>query len=349
MNPLISILIPTLDRPHYLKEAINAALAQTYRNIEVLVFDNGTLDETLAVVQEAAHHDARIKFQRNPRDLGMSANFNALADAARGEFLVAIGDDDRLLPEFVSRLVGVMEPDACAAFSNHYLIDAEGRRLDEESREHTRQYGRDTLPSGVMENADAAAWRRSIPMSATLLRTASMQRLRFREDLNTPDVEFFIRLADEGGRFIFLPEYLMEYRIHQGTVTAGGHWNEQLVECLASVRVKPEVEPLKRQFLTPMVVNAVSRCLQRGNMEMARAFLSNEYYPRRGRVRASSDGNGDLGCGSIPEIRDENGNALRYALGSVLQGFCANLPASVGAPIYRAVRRVSLAGTSKTP
>ena len=115
--------------------------------------------ETLAVAGDAARRDPRVRFQRNERNLGMSANFNALARAARGEFLVAIGDDDRLLPEFVSRLVGVMRPELGVAFSNHYLINAEGTRLEPESREYTRHYGRDTIPAGVLENADAAAWR----------------------------------------------------------------------------------------------------------------------------------------------------------------------------------------------
>jgi hypothetical protein len=78
-----------------------------------------------------------------------------------------------------------------------------------------------------------------------------------------------------------VPEYLMEYRIHLGAVTANGLWSEEPVECLTSIEVKPEIEPHKRQFLIPMVVNAVSRCLQQGNMERARAFLHNRYYPRR--------------------------------------------------------------------
>ena len=50
--------------------------------------------------------DPRLTYRRNERNLGMCGNFNALADAARGEFFVAIGDDDRLLPEFASRLGG---------------------------------------------------------------------------------------------------------------------------------------------------------------------------------------------------------------------------------------------------
>jgi len=346
MTPLVSIIIPTFDRPRYLKEAIESVLAQTYSNIEVLIFDNGTLDETLAVAGDAARRDRRVRFQRNERNLGMSANFNALARAARGEFLVAIGDDDRLLPGFVSRLVGVMRPELGVAFSNHYLINAEGTRLEPESREYTRHYGRDTIPAGVLENANAAAWRQSVPMSASLLRTADLQRLRFREDLNTPDVEFFIRLALQGARFIFVPDYLMEYRIHLDAVTASGLWTEQLVECLTPIEVKPEIEPYKRKLLIPMVVNAVSRCLQQGNMERARAFLRNKYYPRGHRLWWKGSGYRPLSPGLAPEVRDEEGRALRYALGRLLQGFCANLPASVGSPLYRAVRRVSLGGFS---
>jgi len=230
------------------------------------------------------------------------------------------------------------------AFSNHYLINAEGTRLEPESREYTRHYGRDTIPAGVLENADAAVWCQSIPMSASLLRTTDLQRLRFREDLNTPDVEFFIRLARQGARFIFVPEYLMEYRIHLGAVTASGLWTEELVDCLTPIEVKPEIEPYKRKLLIPMVVNAVSRCLQQGNMERARAFLRNKYYPRGDRLWWSGSRHRPLSPGLAPEVRDENGRALRHALGRLLQGFCANLPASVGSPIYRAVRRVRLGG-----
>ncbi len=335
MTPLVSIIIPTFDRPRYLREAIDAALAQTYAEVEVLVFDNGTMEETLAVGEEAAGRDSRVRFQRNERNLGMSANFNALGAAARGEFLVAIGDDDRLLPDFVGRLVEAMRPDVRVAFSNHYLIDSEGRRLEEESVAYNRKYGRDQLPAGVLQNPEAAAWRQSIPMSASLLRTADMQRLRFREDLNTPDAEFFIRLATEGARFVFLPDYLMEYRVHLGAETVSGLWSEQLVDCLTPLKVKPEIEPFKRQFLTPIVVNAVSRSLQQGNMAMARKFLRNEYYPRRGR-------GGLAGADGSAPGPNHSGHGLRHMVGSWLQSFCAHLPAPVGGSIYRAVRRASL-------
>ena len=320
MNPLVSILIPTLNRPGFLREAIDSALAQTYPNFEVLVFDNGTMAETRAVGEDVMRRDNRVRFHRNERNLGMSANFNALADAARGDCAVAIGDDDRLLPEFLAQLVPRMEPRVRVVFSNQYLIDASGQRLEERTKAHARRYGRDKLPAGVIEHSDVAAWRLSFPMSASLLRTADLRRLRFREELNTPDVDFFIRLAQEGATFCFVPQYLMEYRVHSAAETAGGLWTEQLVECLSPYEVRPEVEVYKREFLAPMVVNAVSRCLQRGEMERARALLRNKYYPSGTQL------------------------ALSSSLGGWLQGFCAHLPASLGVPIYRAARRARHVG-----
>jgi len=172
----------------------------------------------------------------------------------------------------------------------------------------------------VIEKTDVAAWQLSIPMSASLLRTADLRRLRFREELNTPDVDFFIRLAQEGAAFCFIPAYLMEYRVHSAAETAGGLWTEQLVECLSPYEVSPEVEVYKREFLAPMVVNAVSRCLQRGEMERARTLLRNKYYPTGTHL------------------------ALSSSLGGLLQGFCAHLPAALGAPIYRVARRARHVG-----
>jgi hypothetical protein len=295
MSPLVSILIPTLDRPQYLAEAIDAALAQTYRNLEVLVFDNGTMDETLQIAEQAAR---------------------------------------------VATLAAAMVPPVRVSFSNQYLIDGDGRRLDDRTQAHAQRYGRDSLPAGVIENADVASWQLSIPMSASLLHTDDMRRLRFREDMNTPDIEFFIRLAREGAAFCFVPERLMEYRVHLGAESAGGLWSEQLVECLTSYKVRPEVEPYKRQLLAPIVVNAVSRSLQRGDMKKARALLRNKYYPRR--VTASGEAGGLTGHPLHSGLPRRNGSnpALRHSVGRLLQGFCAHLPPVLGAPIYRSVRRV---------
>ncbi|MBI4324853.1 MAG: glycosyltransferase family 2 protein, partial [Chloroflexi bacterium] len=197
MNPLVTIAIPTYSRIHYLKEAVASALAQTHGPIEVLIGDDGRTESIGEYGRALAFQDRRVRYQRNERNLGLSGNFNALAETAHGEFIVIIGDDDRLLPEFVSTMLAAVQPGIHVAFCNHYLIDSQGARLETESREHTRRYRRDQLRAGLVAHPCQCAWQNSVPMTTTLLRTADVRRLRFHEELNTPDIEFFIRLAQE--------------------------------------------------------------------------------------------------------------------------------------------------------
>jgi GT2 family glycosyltransferase len=321
MKPLVTIAVPTLERLEYLKEAVASALAQGYANVEVLVgVDGEPAREVVGWARESAAREPRVRVRENARRLGLAGNWNALADAARGEFLSIIGDDDRVLPDFVERLVSAIHSNGAAvAFSNHHVIDAAGRRLQEEGERATRDYGRHTLAAGVLADAAACAWRNSVPMSAALLRTSEVRRLRFKEDLNTPELELFVRLAQEGARFVFVPEYLAEYRTHARSATSAGLRSERLARYLMPMRVAPEVERYKRRLLAPMLVDAAGRCLRRGEREQAREFLRSEYYPR-----------------------PFGGASARDALKGGAQRLCASLPASLGCALYRAARRAKL-------
>lgn len=316
MKPLVTIAVPTLNRLRYLKEAVGSALAQTYPNVEVLVGDDGGTEAVRSWCEMLEAEEPRFRYRRNARRLGLAGNWNAVADAARGEFISIIGDDDRLLPNFVSTLVEAAGQSTQVTFSNHFIIDERGERLAAESERCTRRYGRHLIPAGEVENAGAVVWGNSVPMSASLLRTADVRRLRFKEELNTPEIELFVRMAEEGARFVFVPEYLAEYRSHSGSATSAGHRSERLAERLLEIPVAPDTEKYKRQFMAPLMVNAVSRCLQQGHRDEARKFLGNEYYPRGGAAN------------------------LKVGVSSLVQGVCARLPARVGCPLYRLVRRI---------
>jgi SAM-dependent methyltransferase len=306
---LVTVGIPTHARPAYLKEAVEAALAQSHRDIEVLISDDGNLEEIRAIGEARAAADRRVRYQRNARNLGLAGNWNAVADAARGEYLVIIGDDDRLLPTFVERMLTAIG-DADVAFSNHFLIDAAGCRLEEKSLRWTSDYGRAELPAGPLADPASVVWRNAVPMSAALVRTAVVRRLRFKEDLNTPEIELFARLAQEGGRFTFVPEYLMEFRDHAQSATAGGLRSERLVKYLEPLEVAPEVEPQKRRYMEGLLVDAVGRALQLGDVGLARELLRSRYYP-----------------------------GARLTLKSASQRLCAAAP--VGGPrLYRALLRL---------
>jgi glycosyltransferase involved in cell wall biosynthesis len=105
-GPLVTIAIPTFNRAALLRACIQAALAQTYGNIEVLVSDNASLDDTGNVLRE--FNDKRLRVLRQETNIGLLPNWNACLAAAGGEYVFFVSDDDRISPCLVERCVGVI-------------------------------------------------------------------------------------------------------------------------------------------------------------------------------------------------------------------------------------------------
>lgn len=103
--PLVTIAIPTFNRAASVRECALAALSQSYPNIEVVVSDNASTDETQAVL--ATIEDRRLRVIRQATNIGLLPNWNACVDAARGEYFVLVPDDDRIAPWMVERCVAL--------------------------------------------------------------------------------------------------------------------------------------------------------------------------------------------------------------------------------------------------
>lgn len=98
MRPRLTIAIPTFNRADLLGRAIESALAQTSREIEILVSDNGSVDDTPAVIARYAGRGLRTF--RHEKTMSAARNGEFLINQAQGEFFVGLSDDDFLLPEF---------------------------------------------------------------------------------------------------------------------------------------------------------------------------------------------------------------------------------------------------------
>jgi GT2 family glycosyltransferase len=313
VKPLITIAIPTYQRLTYLQSAVESALGQTYPHLDILISQDPTptgLDPDIQAWSQAlANQHPQVRYQANPRNLGLAGNWNAAATAALGDYTVTMGDDDILLPRFVETLVKAAHPDTEVIFSNHFIINSEGVRLVEDSYQWTQRYQRDRMPPGQLACPEAWVWQNAIPIVSALVKTASVQRLRFREDLNTPEIELFLRLTQAGTEFIFVPDYLVEYRVHgnSATTTGRGLRNHRLMSYLLPLAVQPEIEPYKRDCLAKLMVNAVNQSLLDGEKEQAKAWLSSSYYPPRQKLRPSG----------------------------LAQRLCAALPGRIGLDLYR--------------
>ncbi|MDP2813939.1 MAG: glycosyltransferase [Erysipelotrichaceae bacterium] len=128
-NPLVSICIPTYNRAGMIHRAIESALDQTYKNIEVIVVDNASTDNTAAVV--ASFTDKRLAYVKNERNLGLFGNFNRCIDLATGKYLHILHSDDYICPDFTARCVAFfLEHPSVVMTSTRAHIVGEGFERD---------------------------------------------------------------------------------------------------------------------------------------------------------------------------------------------------------------------------
>jgi glycosyltransferase involved in cell wall biosynthesis len=95
-NPLVSVIIPTYNRPDYLERAVASVLNQTHSNLEIIIIDNHSVNDLLKVISK--FHDSLIKFYRNKTNRGSAYSRNRGISLCRGVYTNFLDVDDELFP-----------------------------------------------------------------------------------------------------------------------------------------------------------------------------------------------------------------------------------------------------------
>lgn len=127
-TPKVSIGLPVYNGERYLSQALEAILAQTYPDFELLISDNASTDRTPEIVREYACTDSRIRYYRNEVNLGAANNFNRVFELARGTYFRWATADDLFAPDSLEQCIAVL--DRCAevvlCYPKTVLIDESG-------------------------------------------------------------------------------------------------------------------------------------------------------------------------------------------------------------------------------
>ena len=108
--PLVTVIIPTYNRESYLKETIECVQKQTFQDMEIIIIDDGSTDNTRGVVESYAKQDSRIQYLWQANNIGTAgAGRNRAIKIAKGKYIAFLDDDDRWLPEKIKRQVTFME------------------------------------------------------------------------------------------------------------------------------------------------------------------------------------------------------------------------------------------------
>jgi glycosyltransferase involved in cell wall biosynthesis len=221
---LVSIVLPVYNGADFLPEALRSILAQSYAHFELIAVDDGSTDESGRILDECADGDTRVRVIHQPNrklPAALSAGFRA----ARGQYLTWTSCDNRLAPDFLARMVAVLErhPSWDATWGNVDIIDDQGRPL-----RGSPWYGGYQSPPGSEhvrfpeDPSELNTWPNNYVGAAFLYRdrvaalVGDYSRFRF----GTEDYDYWMRLnAFLTLRHTDFAEPLYEYRFCRGSLT----------------------------------------------------------------------------------------------------------------------------------
>lgn len=125
--------MPVFNDVDYIEKSIQSVLKQSYKNFELVISDDQSTDGSADICRKYEQSDSRIKYIRQPKNLGISKNMKFLLDQSNNTFFIWAADDDLWAPEFLERLVKTLEdhPEYICAFSTFTNINEKDEIIDE--------------------------------------------------------------------------------------------------------------------------------------------------------------------------------------------------------------------------
>lgn len=229
---MISVILPVYNGGHFLKESIRSILEQTEKNIELIIINDGSTDNSEDVILSI--HDERICYVKHEKNKGIAASFNEGLKRAKGEFITFHGADDLSLPNRLERLLN----EFCC--ENIGFVHSDMLLITEHNVPFSYWQASNVSPNDIYSfflNVGTPFNNGSI-----LFRKEAVKNIFYDETINVgSDTDFILKVAKGKWRSYHVPEPLYIYRRHQTNVT-----NKKSYDDLAKhVRINIEDEDLK--------------------------------------------------------------------------------------------------------
>jgi len=264
-DPLISVVTPSFQQGRFLRATLDSVLTQDYRNVEVLVTDGGSTDETLDVLRSYA--DPRLRWV-SEADRGQTHAINKGMQQARGEILSYLNSDDVLEPGILSLVARHFDdhPDAAMVYGDNHRIDTSGRNLQQPI------YGQ---PYDLVRYVTK---RQKISQPGTFWRREVMARIGLFDETfpYLMDKDYFFRVGLAGFRVDYLPLFTASFRLHEQSKTISQEpkqwqeWYQFLDKVYAMPDLPARVKVVRQEAYDSIDLYGVSLWLRLGDVTQAR-------------------------------------------------------------------------------
>ncbi|MDB4165547.1 glycosyltransferase family 2 protein [Gammaproteobacteria bacterium] len=212
-SPLVSILMPAFNAERFIEEAIESALAQSYANIEVIISDDFSSDDTPTIIKSFAdRHPDIIKYYPQSKNLGVTSNCNFILERCRGEYICFTAGDDILEADCISKAIYEMEVnvDNSIVFHEPFIINADSERLPYSVSYH-RHFGNLAL---ILKNGFY------LKCNGMVVKKSSIPDSRYDNNIKfASDIDFVMRILGTENSYQYLPSGLSRYRKHPQGIT----------------------------------------------------------------------------------------------------------------------------------
>jgi alpha-1,3-rhamnosyltransferase len=253
-QPLVSVIIACYNHARYIEQSICSVLAQTYPNIELLVVDDGSSDDSPAVIRRLQNQYG-FEF-REQANQGLSRTLNDTIGRARGELIAPFGSDDVMLPARIATQVAYMQdkPEVGICAGDIELIDGDGQVLAQRSGKR-----------GVfrrLDFADILLDRVPFPPAATMLiRKEALEAAGgFDPKIRLEDLQIWLKTTHAGFSIDCLPEVFAQYRAHGANTYSNYRFMiDNVLRTYALFADHPLYDEARWRFLNSMFLKSAGR------------------------------------------------------------------------------------------
>ncbi|HAQ84981.1 MAG TPA: glycosyl transferase [Pseudomonas sp.] len=260
--PLVTVIIASYNHAPYIEESILSVIEQTYPNIELLVVDDGSKDDSVERIRRL-HEKYGFDFRVQPNQ-GLSRTLNESIARAKGSLIAPLGSDDVMLSERIATQVAYMEgkPEVGICAGNIKTIDAQGNLIQKRCR--ARPFRR--LDFNSMFNA----LEDGPPAPTLLFRREALQAVGgFDPTIRLEDLQVELKIAYAGYFIDVLSEVLAKYRVHGANTYKDRRFMvEQVMATYACFSDHPDYPSACAKFLNSMVLKSA-----RDDKQLSRELL----------------------------------------------------------------------------
>lgn len=215
--PLVSVICLSYNHEAYVVEALNSVINQTYPNIELLIADDCSTDNSAIVIKDWLKEHPNVQFLSNNTNLGSNKTFNQLAKIAKGEYIIDLAADDVLLPNCIEKQIATFQNSKYKSLGIVYgnLIE-----IDENGAFLKNYYTEDEHPeSGDIYKMVIGRTTKICSVSSMVKKSVFDQLGYYDETLAYEDLDLWVR-ASRVYEFEYIPDFLVKKRILTTSLSA---------------------------------------------------------------------------------------------------------------------------------